>query len=148
MFENLLNLVKENSGDGIIDNPAIPNEKNEDAIQTTTTSIFESLKGQFSSGNMSSIMDMFKGGGASATQSSAGNVVQTNVVSELMKKFGIDNSQATEIANKLVPKVMEKFVNKTNDPNDKSFDLPSIVNSLGGTTARGGIGSMIKGLFN
>ena len=64
MFENLLNLVKENSGDSIIDNPAIPNEKNEDAIQTTTTSIFESLKGQFSSGNMSSIMDMFKGGGA------------------------------------------------------------------------------------
>ena len=148
MFENLLNLVKENAGDGIIDNPVIPNEKNEDAIQTTTTSIFESLKAQFSSGNLSSIMDMFKGGGTSATQSSVGNAVQTNVVSDLMRKFGIDNSQATEIANKLVPKVMEKFVNKTNDPNDKSFDLPSIVNSLGVTTAGGGIGSMIKGLFN
>lgn len=148
MLENLLKLVREHAGSAIINNPDIPNEKNDEAIQTTTTSIFDSLKSQLSSGNLSSIMDMFKGGGSSATHSSVGNTVQTNVIFDLMKKFGIDNAQATGIANKLVPTVMEKFVNKTNDPNDKSFDLSNIVNSLGGTAAEGGIGSMIKGLFN
>ncbi len=148
MFENLLNLVKEHAGTAIINNPDIPNEKNDEAIHTTTTSIIDSLKSQLTSGNLSSIMDMFKGGGSTATHSSVGNAVQSNVISDLMKKFGIDNAQATGIGNKLVPAVMEKFVNKTNDPNDNSFDLSNIVNSLGGSTAEGGIGNMIKGLFN
>ena len=60
MFENLLNLVKENAGDAIINNPAIPNEKNDEAINTTTNSIVETLKAQVTSGNLSSITDMFK----------------------------------------------------------------------------------------
>lgn len=29
MFESLLNLVKENTGEAIVKNPAIPNEKSE-----------------------------------------------------------------------------------------------------------------------
>ena len=41
MFDNLLKLVKENAGDAIIKNPVIPNEKNDEAIHATTTSIFD-----------------------------------------------------------------------------------------------------------
>ena len=33
MFDNLLQLIKENAGESIINNPAIPNEKNDAAIQ-------------------------------------------------------------------------------------------------------------------
>ena len=146
MFDNLLNLVKEHAGDAIVNNPAIPNEKNDEAIHTTTTSIVDTLKSQLTSGNMSSIMDMFKGGGSAINASSIGTAVHGNVVSDLMKKFGIDNAQASGIASSLLPKVMESFVSKTNDPNDKSFDASSIISSLGGSA--GGIGGMLKGLFN
>lgn len=161
MFDNLLNLVKEHAGDAIVNNPAIPNEKNDEAISATTTSIVDTLKSQITSGNLNSIMDMFKGGGAAVNSSSVGTNVQANVVTDLMKKFGVDNAQATQIANTLVPKVMESFVKKTNDPNDKSFDVSSIVSSLGGSdiaknllnsdigksVTSGGIGGMLKGLF-
>jgi uncharacterized protein YidB (DUF937 family) len=144
MFENLLNLVKENAGDAIINNPAIPNEKNDEAINTTTNSIVETLKAQVTSGNLSSITDMFKSGNVNA--SGINSSVQNNVVTDLMKKFGIDNAQASNIASTLLPKVMEQFVSKTNDPNDKSFDVTSIMSSLGGGNAAGILGKL-SGFF-
>jgi hypothetical protein len=140
MFENLLNLVKENAGDAIINNPAIPNEKNNEAINTTTNSIVETLKSQVTSGNISAITDMFKGGNVNV--SGINSSVQNNVATDLMKKFGIDNAQASNIASTLLPKVMEQFVSKTNDPNDKSFDLTSIMSSLGGGDAAGILGKL------
>ena len=73
MFDNLLNLVKEHAGDAIINNPAIPNEKNNDAIHTTTTSIVDTLKAQVTSGNLSSITDLLKNGNINS--SSIGNAV-------------------------------------------------------------------------
>jgi hypothetical protein len=146
MFDNLLNLVKEHAGDAIVNNPAIPNEKNDEAISSTTNSIIDTLKGQLTSGNLTAITDMFKGGNVNA--SSVASSVQSNVATDLMKKFGIDNAQASNIASSLIPKVMESFTKKTNDPNDSSFDLSSIMSSLGGGSAAGGIGGMLKGLFN
>jgi uncharacterized protein YidB (DUF937 family) len=143
MFDNLLNLVKEHAGDAIIKNPAIPNEKNEEAINATTNSIVNSLKSQVSSGNLNGLMDMFKGGNVNA--SSISSTVNANVVNDLMKKFNIDQNAASGIASNLLPKVMENFVKKTNDPNDSSFDLQSIVSNLGGGT--GGIMNTIKGFF-
>jgi uncharacterized protein YidB (DUF937 family) len=144
MFDNLLNLVKEHAGDAIIKNPAIPNEKNDEAISTTTDSIVNSLKSQVTSGNLNGLMDMFKGGNVNA--SGITSTVNANVVNDLMKKFNIDQSAASGIANNLLPKVMENFVKKTNDPNDSSFDLQSIVSNLGGSGA-GGIMNTIKGFF-
>jgi uncharacterized protein YidB (DUF937 family) len=144
MFENLLNLVKENAGDAIINNPAIPNEKNDEAINTTTNSIVETLKAQVTNGNLSSITDMFKSGNVNA--SGINSSVQNNVVTDLMKKFGIDNAQASNIASTLLPKVMEQFVSKTNDPNDKSFDVTSIMSSLSGGNAAGILGKL-SGFF-
>lgn len=144
MFDNLLNLVKEHAGDAIINNPAIPNEKNEEAINATTNSIVDSLKGQVSSGNLNGLMDMFKGGNVNA--SSISSALNGNVVNDLMKKFNIDQSAASGIANNLLPKVMENFVKKTNDPNDKSFDLQGVLSNLGGGGA-GGIMDTVKGFF-
>ncbi len=141
MFDNLLNLVKQNAGDAIINNNAIPNEKNDEAIHSTTTSIVDTLKSQISSGNLNSIMELFKGGNTTNVT----NTLNTNVSGDLMKKFNLDQTTATNIASSLLPKVMDSFVKKTNDPNDTSFDLSSIVSSLGGNV--GGIGGMLKGLF-
>ncbi len=114
-------------------------KKNDEAINTTTNSIVETLKAQVTSGNLSSITDMFKSGNVNA--SGINSSVQNNVVTDLMKKFGIDNAQASNIASTLLPKVMEQFVSKTNDPNDKSFDVTSIMSSLGGGNAAGDVTS-------
>ena len=52
MFDQLVNLVKQHAGSAIVDNPAIPNERNEEAINETSSSIAGGLQNMFSGGNV------------------------------------------------------------------------------------------------
>ncbi|MDP2388574.1 MAG: DUF937 domain-containing protein [Bacteroidota bacterium] len=145
MFDNLLKLVQENAGDAIINNTAIPNEKNNLAINETTHSIFNTLKSQANGGGMNNIMDMFNS--ATPPNTEISNSLNSNVTNNLISKLGVTNSQAATIATTLIPKVMGQMVNKTNDPNDNSFDMKSILGALGGGSSSdvlGGIGNMFK----
>ncbi|MFM2224404.1 MAG: hypothetical protein RJA07_606 [Bacteroidota bacterium] len=142
MFENLLNLVKEHAGDAIINNAAIPNEHNDAAIETTTNGIIDGLKSHLGSNGIEGLTSMFQGGNQSGMVQS----ISQNVAGSLMQKFGIDNNAANGIVQSLIPVVMNKFVNKTNDPNDSSFDIQGIIGSLaGGNNA--GIGDMLGKIF-
>ncbi|MBL7905752.1 MAG: DUF937 domain-containing protein [Bacteroidales bacterium] len=144
MFEQLLQLVKENAGQAIVKNPVIPDERNEEAIETAAGSIMNSLKGQ-AGGGLDSILDIFKGSG----QVSSSPVIQnltSGVAGDLMKKFGIDQAAAGNIVQQIVPVVMDKLKSKTNDPNDSSIDLEGIIGSL---TGKGGgdVLGKIRGIF-
>ncbi|HEY1038925.1 MAG TPA: hypothetical protein VGF30_05940 [Bacteroidia bacterium] len=145
MFDNLLKLVQENAGDAIINNNAVPNEKNNEAINLTTNSIFDTLKSQASGGGMNNIMDMFNT--ATPPNETIMSGMNSNVTSSLMNQLGINNSQAASIAASIIPQVMNKLVSKTNDPSDNSFDMNSILGSLGGGNAPGimsSLGNMLK----
>lgn len=144
MLDNLINLVKENAGDAIINNPAIPNEKNEAAIGETASSIMSALQSQASGGNIQDILSMFSGG--NAANSPAVAAISNTVVQNLATKFGIDGAQATQMVQTMLPGIINSLVNKTNDKNDSSFDLQDIVSKIGGNS--GGIGGMIGKLFN
>lgn len=143
MLENLIQLVRENAGEAIINNSAIPNEKNEAAVETAASSIFDQLKGQLNQGGLESITNLFQGGGSTELI----NNISSGTAGDLMKKFGLDSNAAGGIVEKLIPVVMDKFVKKTNDPNDSSFDLQGIIGSLTGGGQAGGILNTIKGLF-
>ena len=67
MLENLLNLIRQNAGSVINNNPAIPNERNEEAIEATGTSIMDTLKNALSGGGLNSILGMLGKGEATAT---------------------------------------------------------------------------------
>lgn len=144
MLDNLLNLVKEHAGDAIINNPAIPNEKNDEAISTATNGIMDTLKNQISGGGLESITSMFSNNNA-GTNPLVGQI-SDNVGGQLMQKFGLDAGAAGSIIQQLVPVVMSKLVSKTNDPNDSSFNMDGILSSIGGGDA-GGILNSVKGLF-
>lgn len=143
MFDNLLKLVTENAGEAIVDNPAIPNENNHEAISTATSGIVDHLKQLAVNGNLT---DLLKGGNLQ-NHPEVSNIVQ-KVAGSLMGKFGLDSAQAGNIAGGLIPKVMEQFASKTNDPADSSFDLQSMIGQFtGGGTDLGGILGQVKGIF-
>lgn len=150
MLENLLSLVKEHAGDAIINNPAIPNERNDDAIQEAFGSIFSGLKGAMANGGAANISSLFSDHQNIASSPIAQNI-QGGFVESLVSKFGINGAQASSIASSLIPTVLQKFAHKTNDPNDSSFDLQGIIGSLtgDGQTAGGGGGlmDMVKGFM-
>jgi len=141
MLENLVALVKEHAGDAIINNSAIPNEHNDAAIQTTASSIIDALKNHVGSNGIESLTSMISGGNVSGGLMDS---IKNNVSSSLMQKFGLDSGATGSIVSSLIPTVMSKFTQQTNDPNNSNFDLGGIVSSL---TASGGIGSMIGKMF-
>jgi hypothetical protein len=144
MLDQLMNLVKQHAGDAIINNPAIPNERNDEAIQETSSSIAGGLQNMLKGGNISDLMSMFSGK-HDAGNSPVTNIVTGGVIENLMNKFNLDKGAASNIAGNLVPDVMKKLVNKTNDPNDSSFDIQGIFNNLsGGSTS----GFNIQGMLN
>ncbi len=143
MLENLLDLVKKHAGNAIVNNPDIPNERNDEAIQETSSSITSSLQNILSQGGLSNVLKMFSGG--DVNNSSAIQNISGGLIEKLKEKFGLDHQQASNVADQVVPNVMNEMVSKTNDPNDSSFDIQGIFNKLsGGKTG----GFNIQGLLN
>ncbi len=131
MLAELFKLVSGESQQQIIENPGIPNDHNEAAIQTTTDSIFETLKSQVSSGNGAEVLNLLGGKTGVRGNPMVGDLTE-NVTNGLIQNLGIENPVAKQVAVSLVPIVLEKLVNRTNDPQDKGFELDSIFNSLKG----------------
>ena len=144
MLDNLFDLVKSHAGDAIINNPAIPNEHNDAAVEVAASSIFDTLKNAASGGNISNIMSMFSGGASNAASSPLANIMHSSMVQNLMHKFGLDQGAASNVASVMLPNVLENLVHKTNDANDSSFDIQSILQKVTGGGAGFDIGSLVN----
>lgn len=146
MLEELLNLVKQQSGDAIVNNPAVPNEHNDAVIAETSNSIAGGLQGMLSQGGgLTDILKMFGGQDQGTATSNIAQQLSGGVIQNLMSKFGLNNQVASGIASSLIPSVLSKLVSKTNDPNDNSFNIQSIFNNLsGGQTS----GTDVSGLLS
>ncbi|MEO8583930.1 MAG: DUF937 domain-containing protein [Flavitalea sp.] len=149
MLQELINLVKEHAGSVINNNPAIPADKKEEAVQIAGSSVIDGLKNSLMSGNIKDVLKLFSGGSAETASSPVTETVNNTLTENLSSKLGIPQAQAGGIASSIIPMILSKLVNKTNDPNDKSFDLQSMLNQFsGGKTSGmdvGGIMSKLKG---
>ncbi|HRZ41655.1 MAG TPA: hypothetical protein P5228_03015 [Bacteroidales bacterium] len=149
MLSQILEIVRENAGEAIINNPVIPNKKNSAAIKTASGSIVKNLQKMAGSGELDAIKGMFAGEGQ-VENNPVINQLSGNVAGDLMKKFGLDKGAASGIVQQLLPIVMKKFVQKTNDPKDNSINLESVLGSLmSGKSKSGGglLGNLLKGFL-
>jgi uncharacterized protein YidB (DUF937 family) len=133
MFNQLLQLVEQNAGAAIINNPAIPNQYNSAAIQNVTQQILNSLQSQASSGNLQQLISLFQNGGGNSL---ANHPIVSNMISSVAgnfsTQFGVSPSNAQSMASSLLPTVMNQLISKTNNPNDNSFNLSSVMQSVSG----------------
>ncbi|WP_020598258.1 DUF937 domain-containing protein [Spirosoma panaciterrae] len=135
MFETLMNLVQQQAGQSVINNPAIPNSQNESVMQTVASSILSGLGQQAQGGGLGNLLGMVVNGG-NVQQSPVTQGVQSHVEQNLMEKLGISPQVAMSVAGALVPMVLSKLMHKASDPNDSSVDGNSI---LGAATGQQGI---------
>ena len=145
MLDNLFELVKSHATEGIINNSAIPNEQNDAAVSAASSSIFDTLKNAVSGGNISGVLSMFTGGGTNASSSPLASVMHSDMVQNLMHKFGLDQGAASNIVSSVLPGALSSFVNKTNDPNDSSFNIQDIVSKVAGGSGGFDVNSLLGG---
>lgn len=137
MLENLINLVQEHAGQAIINNPAIPNEKNDAAVQAASDSITGGLQQALSQGGgIQQVLQLFSGQ-QDIQENPVTKQISGGFVQNLVGQLGIDQQAAGGIAGGLIPDVMKKLVNKTNDPGDSSFDIQGLFNSISGGKTSG-----------
>lgn len=136
MLEQLFNLVKEQAGPAIIQNPDIPNERNDEAIADVTSNISGGLQDALASGRFSEVLSLLGGRGGDVQRNPLANQLSGNAEQSLMQKFNLNQGQAGGIVSSLLPSVLKRLISKTNDPDDNGFDLQGIFSSLtGGNTS-------------
>lgn len=145
MIEGILDLVKSQVLPAITNNPDIPADKREAVAETTTSTIVDGLKEQFTPSNLSAITSLFSGDSAS-NGGGIVNSLQTSVVNALSEKVGLDKGIATSIAAAVIPAVMSCFSQKANDPKDEGFNIQSLIETFAGNKS-GGLLGMLGGLF-
>ena len=138
MLDNLFELVKGLAGDAVINNPDVPNEHNNEVVAEATNTVASGLQNMVAGGGLQNILSLFGGGGnqqdgnKSILSNPIVNMMIGHFAGKLMKKFNLGGGQASNVANNLIPNVISGLINKTNDPNNSSFTLDNLLNSLTG----------------
>jgi hypothetical protein len=136
MIENLLNLVKEHAQEAILKNDAVPNQFNDAAINEASSLIQSNLTSSLSQGNLQDVLSIFGNSNNLGSNPLVGNIVG-QLAGNLGSKFGVQPQQAQSIANSLIPMVMGQLANKTNNPNDSSFNINDLMQTFSGGKTQG-----------
>ena len=139
MLEELFNLVKGSASESVINNPDVPNEQNNEVVAEATNTVASGLRNMVAGGGLQNIISLL-GGKDNNQQQGNGGIMNNPIISmmighfagKLMSKFKMDGQQANSVASNLIPNVISNLVNKTNDPNDSSFSLEKLLNSITG----------------
>ncbi|MES2520887.1 MAG: DUF937 domain-containing protein [Bacteroidota bacterium] len=173
MLEQLMGLIQDHSQDAIVNNPAIPNEHNNDAMQTILGAITGGMQQQAQSGQggLAGLAGLLGGqagnGGAGLMSNPIVVGIAQQAIGGLMQKFGMGNGAAAGIVSQVLPGVLGSMISKTNDPNDNSFNMSDIMGVMadgkvdmndvmniagkfmggGQQGGAGGLGGLLGGLF-
>lgn len=138
MLDNLFDLVKGLAGDAVVNNPEVPNEHNDAVVAEATNTVAGGLQNMVAGGGLQNILSLFGGnnnqqsGGSGLLSNPIVNMMIGHFASKLMSKYGLGSTQASGVANSLIPNVISNLINKTNDPNNSSFTLDGLLHSLTG----------------
>src|SRR5687767_12607546 len=151
MLKELFDLVKGNAAETVINNPDIPNERNNEVVAEATNTVASGFRNIVAGGGIQSLLNLFgKGGGnkKSLLSNPIVSMMMGHFAGKLMNKFNLNNNQANKLSGNLIPSVLSNLINKTNDPNDAGFSLEKLIGSITGNktglqgqnTGGGGLG--------
>ena len=142
MLEELFNLVKGAAGDSVTNNPDVPNEHNDAVVAEATNTVASGLRNMVAGGGLQNILSLFgnkdqQGGSKGLLSNPVVNMMIGHFAGKLMSKFNLGGSQANNVASSLIPSVIGGLISKTNDPNNSTFSLDGLLNSItGGQSAQ------------
>jgi len=133
MFEKLFQLVKNNAGKAVMENPEIPEKYREAVINEASSSIIEVLKGQMESGKLKDLVKYFQY--PEIYKNPLVSSVANKFAIKLNKFYGIDPASSLKIANSLMKPVMLELIRQTKNQDNKEFALSSFLSKINGNRA-------------
>lgn len=139
MFEQLTQLAQQFGVDSVINNAAVPNDKNEAVIGEASNSVISGLQKIVSEGGMEQLAGLFQGNNATDSSNPVVQKLTQELSGNLGQKFGINAADASGVAAKLIPQILGSLVGKAKDPNDSSFEISDIIGAISGGGDNAGI---------
>lgn len=136
MFEQLTQLVQQYGGDAVVNNSAVPNEHNEAVVAEAGNSIFAGLQKIASEGGAEQLAGLFNGSSPIDNSNPVVQQITQQLSGSLGEKFGLSSADSTGVASNMIPQVLNSLVNKAKDPNDSSFQISDIINSIAGNSGQ------------
>jgi len=152
MLDQLIQMATQQLGQQFVENPDIPNDQFDvnNVAKTAGSSIFETIAGQISGGNLSGITEMLSGQQTN-TNNPLVSSIATNVVNSLVQKSGLNPQLAQTIASVAVPFVLNMFNKQAGAAQSSGMDIGGLISgalSGGGSQGGGGLlGGLLGGLF-
>ena len=137
MLQELFNLVKGTAGEAVINNQGIPGTQNDEIVAEATNTVASGLRNIVAGGGLQSILSLLGGG----QQQRSGHGLLSNPIvtmmighfaGKLINKYNIGGSQANNVATNLIPGIIGNLIQNTNDPNNNSFSIENLLNSITG----------------
>ncbi len=128
MLEELMNRVRQFGQSSVVENPAVPNEHNEDVMREAGSSIFSGLKGLADNGDTDGISGLLEG----EQNHPAMAKVENNFADNIIQKFGINGNVAKSLAAGLIPAVLASLLKRGGSGNNGGLSLQSILSSITG----------------
>jgi hypothetical protein len=140
MLDQLLKTLINQGQQQVIENPAVPNELNHQVIGEAGRSIVDGLQGALAGGGLTQIIGMFAGGGQQAQGGGLAGLISNPMVQSMIQSFtgkltgqyNLNPATASQLGNQLIPDVLSRFSQQVSDPNDRSVDINSVLQSLTG----------------
>jgi len=135
MLKELFELVRANAAEPVINNPDIPNEKNDEVIAEATNTVASGLRNIVAGGGVQSLLSLLSNGNSDKKSLLSNPIVSMmmgHFAGKLMNKYNLNNNQANNLSGSLIPGILSSLINKTNDPNDQQFSLEKLLGSITG----------------
>ena len=139
MLQELFNLVKGVAGDAF-SGTSLPDDQKNTVVAEATNTVASGLRNMVAGGGLQNLLTMF--GGKDNQQGSNGllsnplvNMMVGHFAEKLMSKHNLDSQEASSLASGLIPNVLGNLINRTNDPQNQSFSLDNLLNSITGGKA-------------
>lgn len=139
MFEQLVQLAQQFGQEAVVNNTAVPNEKNEAVITEASNSVISGLQKIVSEGGIEQLAGLFQGNNAADKSNPVVQKLTKELSGNLGEQFGINASDASRVASKLIPQIVEALVGKAKYPNDSSFEISDIIGAISGGGDNAGI---------
>lgn len=142
MFDEILNMVKEQLGGNAQVVSGVPVAQQDDLHNEVATHITNGLASHAAlQGGVGGLLDSLKN--AATSGSPIAGAIEGSLVSSLASKFGFSPAITGAIAGAL-PGLLQKFAHKATDPNDNSITPDSISKSISdiNTTSVTGMGQL------
>ena len=129
MFEKLFQLVKNNAGKAVIENPEIAAKDREAVITEASSAIIDVLKSKIETGKMKDLVTFFQLSGI--YNNPIVNSMVNKFANRLNKYYNIAPNTAYTISEELIPAVMVQLVQQSRNET-KEFGLGKMFSTLTG----------------